>query len=86
MKTKRPAKKIDFHANLKDFECVYYAGIGLDWKTIMELTGYTKGQVNKRLKKAGIGVRSYRHAATPVATYVIKNTRGVVEKHIMRLL
>ena len=82
------AKKqvIDFYKNEKDFAVIYYAGIGLSSSCIQELTGFTTKQVERRLEKAGIGLRNYRTGNTPVARFIIKTSRPVVEKYIMKQL
>jgi len=77
---------IDFFKNEKDFATIYYAGIGLSSSCIQELTGFTRNQISRRLKIAGIGLRSYRSGNTPVARFIIKTSRPVVEKYMMKQL
>lgn len=88
MKTSHKAKQrpIDFYKNEKDFLVLYCAGLGLSCKCISEMTGFTRGQIDRRLQKAGIRIGSYRTGNTPVAQFVLKHTRSPVEKYIMKQL
>lgn len=86
MKKYAKKQKIDFHNNFKDFEVIYYVGIGLTYQTVAELTGFTIGQIEKRLKTAGVRGRDYRHGKSQIAHWIMRNTRSMAEKHIMRLL
>lgn len=79
-------KKVDFLNNERDFACVYYAGIGLSYACIMELTGFSLGQVKWRLKIAKVGPRGYRAGKTPIARFAMSNCRHIGDKVLMKLL
>ena len=49
-------------------------------------TGFNRGQIDYRLRLAGVRVRSYRNGRTPIARFVMLHSRNVAEKHIMKQL
>jgi hypothetical protein len=53
LETEREAPtRVDFHGNARDFQCVLLAALGMETNGICEETGYTRGKIEYRLKKA----------------------------------
>jgi len=65
-------RRVDFLVNSEDMGVAILGLLGFTTQAIMEKTGLTFGQVNYRLGKARIKRREYRQAASPVASWLVR--------------
>lgn len=59
-----------------DVECAIRALLGQTTRAIMEQTGLSSGQVQYRVKKAGISRADFRHGRTDLARHMFQIGRG----------
>ena len=80
-----PPRRVDFHGNASDFQCVLLAALGWTTFAIANETGLTKSQVEYRLRMAeekerAAGKKSarfqYRNGQSPVAKLAVAQLLG----------
>ena len=86
MKKRAKRHLVDFTNNQNDFAVAYYAGIGLSYDAIEELTGFSRAQIDYRLRLAGVSSRHYRSGGSAISRYIRNTTRPTGEKMLVKQL